>query len=324
MTNKIRLKTYAFASISLLAAALFLNIQLSAQTNPEDKNMKEQPLPFDPEQSMKYLKEICDIGTRISGSEGIVKQRVLIKKHFEALGAKVLEQEFKAIQKSTGRPTPMVNMVITWHPTARERVILCSHFDTRPFADQETDPKKRKGTFISANDGASGVALLMEMGRHMKKLNCNIGVDFVFFDGEEFVFDPDDEYFFGSKYFAREARKNTQTIKYRSAVLLDMVAGKDAKFPIEQNSWWKAGPVVREVWSTANELKIESFKLNEFSRVAVDDDHTALNNGGIPAIDIIDFDYKHWHKLSDTPEQCSGETMAGVAKVLGSWIQRQR
>ena len=324
MTNKIRLKTYALASLSMIAAMMFFYIQLSAQTNPEDKNMKEQPLPFDPEQSMKYLKEICDIGTRISGSEGIVKQRVLIKKHFEALGAKVLEQEFKAIQKSTGRPTPMVNMVITWHPTARERVILCSHFDTRPFADQETDPKKRKGTFISANDGASGVALLMEMGRHMKKLNCNIGVDFVFFDGEEFVFDPDDEYFFGSKYFAREARKNTQTIKYRSAVLLDMVAGKDAKFPIEQNSWWKAGAVVREVWSAANELKIESFKLNEFSRVAVDDDHTALNNGGIPAIDIIDFDYKHWHKLSDTPEQCSGETMAGVAKVLGSWIQRQR
>ena len=324
MTNKFRLKTYALASLSLLAAAMFFNIQLSAQTNPEDKNMKEQPLPLDPEQSMKYLKEICDIGTRISGSEGIVKQRVLIKKHFEALGAKVLEQEFKAIQKSTGRPTPMVNMVITWHPTARERVILCSHFDTRPFADQETDPKKRKGTFISANDGASGVALLMEMGRHMKKLNCIIGVDFVFFDGEEFVFDPDDEYFFGSKHFAREARKNTQAIKYRSAVLLDMVAGKDAKFPIEQNSWWKAGTVVREVWSAANDLKIESFKLNEFSRVAVDDDHTALNNGGIPAIDIIDFDYKHWHKLSDTPEQCSGETMAGVAKVLGSWIQRQR
>ena len=324
MTNKIRLKSYALASLSMIAVVMFLNIQLSAQTNPEDKNMKEQPLPFDPEQSMKYLIEICDIGTRISGSEGIVKQRILIKKHFEALGAKVLEQEFKAIQKSTGRPTPMVNMVITWHPTVRERVILCSHFDTRPFADQETDPKKRKGTFISANDGASGVALLMEMGMHMKKLNCTIGVDFVFFDGEEFVFDPDDEYFFGSKYFAREARKNTKTIKYRSAVLLDMVAGKDAKFPIEQNSWWKAGAVVREVWSAANELKIESFKLNEFSRVAVYDDHTALNNGGIPAIDIIDFDYKHWHKLSDTPDQCSGETMAGVAKVLGSWIQRQR
>ena len=84
MTNKIRLKTYALASLSLLAAAMFFNIQLSAQTNPEDKNMKEQPLPFDPEQSMKYLKEICDIGTRISGSDGIVKQRVLIKKHFEA------------------------------------------------------------------------------------------------------------------------------------------------------------------------------------------------------------------------------------------------
>lgn len=324
MTKRTRTKPFAFALLNMIVAALVFNFNLSAQTNLDNRNMKEQPLPFDAEQSMKYLKEICDIGTRISGSEGIVKQRILIKKHFESLGAKVLEQEFKAIQKSTGRPTPMVNMIITWHPTTRERVILCSHFDTRPHADQETDPKKRKGAFISANDGASGVALLMEMGRHMKQLNCNVGVDFVFFDGEEFVFDPDDEYFFGSKHFAREARKNTQTIKYRSAVLLDMVAGKDAKFPIEQNSWWKAGAVVREVWSTANDLKIEAFKLNEFSRVAVDDDHTALNNGGIPAIDIIDFDYKHWHKLSDTPEQCSGNTMAGVAKVLGSWIQRQR
>ena len=324
MLNNIRTKAFACLSLSMLITLMVFNIHLSAQTIPDDKNMKEQQVPFDAEQSMKYLKEICDIGTRISGSEGIIKQRVLIKKHFEALGAKVIEQEFKAIQKSTARPTPMVNMIITWHPGIRERVILCSHFDTRPYADQETDPKKRKGTFLSANDGASGVALLMELGNQMKKLNCKIGVDFVFFDGEEFVFDPDDEYFFGSKHFAREARKNTQTIKYRSAVLLDMVAGKDAKFPIEQNSWWKAGSVVREVWATANELKIDSFKLNEFSRVAVDDDHTALNNGGIPAIDIIDFDYKHWHKLSDTPEQCSGETMAGVAKVLGSWIQRQR
>ena len=212
MSNKSRLKTFALASFAMLIAALVFNMQLSAQNNPEEKKMKEEPLPFEPEQSMKYLKEICDIGTRISGSEGIVKQRILIKKHFEALGAKVLEQEFKAIQKSTGRPTPMVNMIITWHPTIRERVILCSHFDTRPFADQETDPKKRKGTFISANDGASGVALLMEMGRHMKRLNCNVGVDFVFFDGEEFVFDPDDEYFFGSKHFAREARKTPRRL----------------------------------------------------------------------------------------------------------------
>ncbi len=316
-TSKIRLT-------SIIIAALTFAMCLEAQTNPEEKKMKEIALPFDAEQSMKYLKEICEIGTRISGSEGIVKQREIIKKHFEKFGAKVLEQDFKAIQRSTNRPTPMVNLIVTWHPEARERVILCSHFDTRPFADQETDPKKRKGTFISANDGGSGVALLMEMGRHMRKLNCQVGVDFVFFDGEEFVFDPDDEYFFGSKHFAKEARKNTQIVKYRSAILLDMVAGKGAKFPIEQNSWWKAGQIVREVWSTANELKIDNFKLNEFSKFAVEDDHIPLNNNGIPAIDIIDFDYKHWHKLSDTPEQCSGETMAAVAKVLASWLQRQR
>ncbi len=114
MQNKIWLKAYAYTTLIMFIAALVFSIKLHAEVNSENKNMKEMPLPFDPEQSMKYLKEICDIGTRISGSEGIIKQRILIKKHFEALGAKVIEQEFKAIQKSTGRPTPMVNMIITY------------------------------------------------------------------------------------------------------------------------------------------------------------------------------------------------------------------
>lgn len=288
----------------------------------QEPNMGKPAVAFDPAQAMKYLEQVCQIGTRISGSEGMSKQRAMIVKHFESLGAKVVIQEFKATQRSTSRPVDMANIIVSWHPSSRERVILCSHYDTRPRADQETDPGKRKAAFISANDGGSGVALLMELGKSMKGMNLKIGVDFVFFDGEEFVFDPDDEYFFGSKHFGREARKNMQVVKYRAAILLDMVAGKGAKFPIEQNSWWKAAPLVREVWSVAQELKAEAFRADEFSRVAVEDDHIPLNNSGIPAIDIIDFEYKHWHRITDTPEQCSGETMAQVARVLSSWMQR--
>ncbi|MSR32739.1 MAG: M28 family peptidase [Gemmataceae bacterium] len=289
-------------------------------TNQENP-MKEVAVPFESAKAMNYLKSLCDIGPRISGSEGMKKQKALIRKHFEDCGAKVLEQNFQAVPRSTGRPVAMTNLVISWHPESRNRVIFCSHFDTRPFADQETDPKKRKGEFVSANDGGSGVALLMELGRHMKKVPCGYGVDFVFFDGEEYILDQGDEYFFGSKHFAREAKKQP-AVKYHGAILLDMVGGKEASFPIEQNSWIRAGRLVESVWAVANSLGAKQFKSTEFSKVAVEDDHIPLNNAGIPAIDIIDFDYKHWHKLSDTPDNCSGETLATVAKVLSTWLQR--
>ena len=109
---------------------------------------------------------------------------------------------------------------------------------------------------------------------------------------------------------------------YKAAILLDMVGGKRARFPIEQNSWMHASKLVKEVWGIARELKCPAFR-DGFSRVAVEDDHLPLNRAGIPAIDIIDFDYAHWHLLSDVPRNCSGESLEQVAKVLSVWLQRQ-
>jgi hypothetical protein len=283
------------------------------------------PAPFDGKQAITYLKKICDIGPRISGTEGMAKQQELITKHFTDLGAKVELQKFTARQ---GRrdPIEMANIIVSWHPEQERRVIFCSHYDTRPIADQEENMERWRKPFVSANDGGSGVALLMELGHHMKNLNCKIGVDFVFFDGEEYIWDSKtDVYFFGSKHFAetyRDERKKQKTkVNYTAAILLDMVGGKNAKFPIEPNSWYNAAGVVRSVWGVAQELKVTSFR-NEQGQ-AVEDDHLPLNRiGGIPAIDIIDFDYKHWHRLTDTPDNCSAESLEQVAKVLSVWVQR--
>src|SRR5207253_9672 len=110
------------------------------------------------------------------------------------------------------------------------RVILCSHYDTRPIADQEPDERKWREPFLSANDGGSGVAFLMELGRHMKDLPAKVGVDFVFFDGEEYIFERDrDKYFLGSKHFAQTWKGDTERCDYAGAVLLDMIAGKGAR-----------------------------------------------------------------------------------------------
>jgi Zn-dependent M28 family amino/carboxypeptidase len=165
----------------------------------------------------------------------------------------------------------------------------------------------------------------MELAHHMKDLPTKVGVDFVFFDGEEYVFDRDeDEYFLGSKHFGREYRKNRGKMVYGGAILLDMVGGKKAQFPIEKNSWNRAGGLVREVYTIAEELKASAFRSDLFSKVEVLDDHVPLNQSGIPAIDLIDFDYPHWHRLSDVPENCSGESLEQVAQVLAVWLQRGR
>ncbi|HMC63523.1 MAG TPA: M28 family peptidase, partial [Gemmataceae bacterium] len=167
-------------------------------------------------------------------------------------------------------------------------------------------------------------ACLMELAHHMRELPTDVGVDFVFFDGEEYIFQPGhDKYFFGSEFFAEQYRKARPKNRYVAAVLLDMIAGKDAHFPIEQNSWFKAGPLVQELWKIAAEQKCTAFR-KEFSNSPVDDDHLALNAAGIPAVDIVPNleDYRHWHRLSDVPANCSGETMAEVARVLTTWLQR--
>jgi glutaminyl-peptide cyclotransferase len=286
------------------------------------------PAAFDGKRAMGYIEQLCKIGPRISGTEGMKKQQDLIKAHFEKLGAKVELQRFQGKQLSQPAPVEMANIVVTWFPDRERRVLLCSHYDTRPHADQEPDRNNWTKPFVSANDGTSGVAWLMELGNHMKQLPLTVGVDFVLFDGEEYVFDgagrdARDKYFFGSEHFADEYRKDRHGRFYAAGILLDLCAGKDAVYPVEQNSWFQAGGLLQQIFATAKEMHVSNF--DEKRTVTVNDDHLALNAAGIPTVDIIDFDgYKHWHRLSDTPDKCSPETMENLSKVLSIWLQRCR
>jgi len=294
---------------------------------PHDGFASDRPggdrISFDGRRAMRYLNAICSIGPRISGTDGMKRQQELLEKLFKELGAEVRYQRFTARQRSVRKDTEMANLIASWHPERTRRCILCSHYDTRPIADQEDDPRRWRDPFISANDGGSGVALLMEFAHHMKDLPTDVGVDFVFFDGEEYVWEHEgDEYFFGSKHFGQQYRRNPGRTAYVGAILLDMVGGKDAHFPVERNSWRFQPRLVETIWNIAREQHISSFQSERFSRYEIEDDHLPLNRSGIPAIDIIDFDYKHWHRLSDVPSNCSGESLEQVAQVLAIWLQR--
>jgi hypothetical protein len=294
-----------------------------AEDRGGDKKPEVKAVGFDGEKAAKYVKDLCDIGPRISGSDGMKKQIELLVKHFEGHGGKVARQEFQATQKGR-KPVGMTNLVVSWFPDRKERVILCCHYDTRPKADQEANKLNWDKPFVSANDGTSGVAFLMELARHMNNLSTTVGVDFVIFDGEEYVFGDDDDYFFGSKHFAAEYKKaaKTRTYTYTAAVLFDLCFHDGARLKVEDHSWLGAKDLVNTLWGIAERRKAKSFVYQRgFDRgTAVLDDHVALLEVGIPAVDVIDFDYAHWHKLSDTPDKIAPKQMAEVAGVVVEWL----
>ena len=290
--------------------------------------------PIDAERTMGYLKQLCEIGPRVSATPGMLKQQQLLTAHFKKYGGSVNEQQFQTRQASQRQPVTMTNMIVSWFPERKRRIIFCTHYDTRPAAHEEPQRNWDK-PFISANDGTSGVALLMELAHHMKDFPTGVGVDFIFFDGEEYIFDMGtgglkgaDRYFLGSEHFASEYKKNLQRsgTTYEAAILLDLFAHKNARLAMEGYSVRFAPKLVLDVWNTAQLLGAKSFVREQGFRRGneVSDDHLALLEVGIPAIDVIDFDYKHWHKLTDTLEQCSGEQMSEVGQVLLGWLQLQK
>jgi glutaminyl-peptide cyclotransferase len=289
----------------------------------EDREPEAAAVAFDGERAMTYLKTLCDLGPRVSGTEGMRLQQDLLKKHFEKYGATVTFQKFDGKQPSQKAAVPMANMIVSWRPEAKRRLILCGHYDTRPIADQEPRMGDWRKPFLSANDGTSTVALFMELAHHLKDLPLKVGLDFVIFDGEEFINDnKTDRFFLGSTFFGTNYKREKQEVKYLAAVLLDLFAGKHAVLRVEQNSRLLAGALCEDVWAEAKRQGAKSFVWEPGPEVQ--DDHLALNAANIPAIDLIDFDYPHWHKLTDLPRECSGEKMAEVARVLLGWAQRMK
>lgn len=302
----IRLAAFVF-SVQLLSAICFAQ--------------KPAVLPFDGQRAFSYLEAICALGPRISGTPQMTQQQELITSHFTKLGATVQYQDFDVPHPLTGGPVRMRNIIVSWRPDAPERLLLCCHYDTRPKPDREPNAAHRELPFIGANDGASGVALMMELGNQFAALPIKPAVDFVIFDGEELVYSDKDKYFHGSEYFAKAYRDAPAGgPRYRDGVLLDMVAGKNATFFYEGNSLKYAPDVTRKVWDTARRAGVKEFVARRKHEVL--DDHIPLNTiAKIPTCDIIDFDYPHWHLRNDIPAACSATTLTKVGRVVSLWIE---
>ena len=266
---------------------------------------------FDGERAYALLKELCLIGPRNHGSYGKEKAEAWIADRMKACGAEVSVHEFKHLpRRATGEST-FRNIVAKLRPGESRRVLLGTHYDTRSWADKDPDPSVRMEPIIGANDGGSGVAVLIALAEAWKTAPPAFGVDMIFFDGEDFGREGEwDDYFLGSTAWMRDFTG----YKVEWGVILDMIG--DAKLTIrkEKASIDGAPQVVERLWAAAGRVGAKAF-LDE-SQPTMMDDHTAFLKNGLPVALLIDFDYPFFHTDEDTPDRCSAESLGQVGRTL--------
>ncbi len=274
---------------------------------------REKPV-FDGRSAFRFLREQCEIGPRYPGSrEHLILRRYLVDK-LRDFGANVSAQSFDAVL-TTGDTLKLANIIGNYNLGSDRRILLGAHYDTRPRADRDPDPSNRKKPIPGANDGASGVAVLLEIARLLGESEPPLGVDIVFFDGEDYgVEGVQEDYILGSSYFA----SHMSGYNPESVIIVDMVGKKDVEIKRERFSDLYSGPLMDELFGIADSLGVSSFSDEEGSHIL--DDHIPFIKRGIPAVDLIDFDYPQWHTLEDTPDKCSAASLEGVGKVLIEYI----
>ncbi len=264
---------------------------------------------FDQAAAFRLLERQCEFGPRPPGSLPHEEMKLWLIETLKPLADGVSIQRFTVLS-DTGQ-VDLTNVIASFKPDARERVLLGAHWDTRPVADEDPDPANRASPIPGANDGASGVAVLLELASVMSKSEPRVGVDLVFFDGE----DGGDggglpQWCMGSAYYA--GAMGGYCPKY--AVVIDMIGDADLSIPKEPNSVQTSRDVVEAVWDAARRAGSTSFT-DDFGKPMFDD-HIALIRAGVPTALVIDFDYAYWHTLDDTPDKCAPESLGEVGRAL--------
>jgi len=283
---------------------------IESSTSPSD----DPTLLFDSNQAFDILKKQCEFGPRPPGSEAHRNTRdylfAELKKHTDTVTLQPYTSEVDTIDDPPQRiALHMNNIIAEFGGGHSDTLLLAAHWDTRPCADKDPNPNKQREPILGANDGASGVAVLLEIARILKEVPPPRRVIIILFDGEDYG-KTTDQMFLGSRYFA----KNMGKWKPDYGILLDMIGDKDLQIPIERFSWNANREYADAIWRRAKKLGLAPFqhKLG----YAIMDDHVPLIKAGIPMVNIIDFDYPHWHTLEDTVDKCSPKSLEVVGKLV--------
>lgn len=257
---------------------------------------------FDSSRAYADVQTQVAMGSRSSGSVGHVQIREWMRAELESAGWVV------EIHQSERMSQPIYN-VIAKRNAEPPQIILGAHYDTRLFADNDPFLDNRSLPVPGANDGASGVAVLLELARTLPE--DTVPVWLVFFDAEDNGRIDGWDWILGSRAFVEEVEMNPQAV-----VIVDMIGDADLNIYLEKNS---DKALRAEIWETAERLGYGNVFINS-EKYSILDDHTPFLEAGIPAVDIIDFDYPYWHTIEDTPDKVSAESLQAVGDTLWHWV----
>ncbi|MBI4545318.1 MAG: M28 family peptidase [Gemmatimonadetes bacterium] len=315
----------ALAAMLLLAATACNGIQERPPAEKEEAGRSLAPdaatqtagVPaFNAQRAHELIRRQVAFGPRVPGAPGHARQLQWMEGELRTRADTLILQDFTHTTGS-GRSLRMTNLLARFGPELPDRILLVAHWDTRPTADQERDPARRRQPIPGANDGGSGTAVLLELADVLSRHSPPIGVDLLFVDGEDY---GPGEMYLGATHFAANLPPGYRPLY---GVVVDLVADEDPTFPVEGYSAEYAPEVVDRVWSLAARLGYGHIFRRE-SGGAVSDDHVPLNRAGIRAIDIIDFDYgpgnRYWHTLEDSFEHTSPRGLEAVGAVLAALV----
>jgi glutaminyl-peptide cyclotransferase len=255
---------------------------------------------FDSARAFDHVKQLVAIGPRPAGSPGAQKTRDYIKAQLASLGIAITEQPFEA--QTPAGTVKMVNVSGTIPGPGTGRLIIAGHYDTKVF---------KEFAFVGANDGGSSTAFLIELARVLKDRNNALTIELLFLDGEEAIGEWETGNTYGSRHYVLEAAKDAASLKRMKAlILVDMIGDRDLVLKRESNSTpW----LTDAIWSAARKLNRPEFVAES---TPIEDDHLPFLAAGIPAVDIIDLDYPHWHQEGDTLDKVSPSSLQVVGDVL--------
>ena len=274
------------------------------------------PTGFDAARAFTKLEQLVEQGHRYYGAPGRGAALDRLESELRAVSDGVEREDFDVVEPVSGQTYTLTNLTARLWPEAQPRIVLGSHFDTRLWAEEDPDPARRAEPIPGANDGSSGVAVLLEVARVLRSRPAApaLGIDLVLFDGEEFGRPGRGGYCKGSEAWAAGARRRYPGALPAAGVVLDMVCDKDLTFKREPLSDRMARPLADRLWAKGAARRPDVFLDTRWP--GINDDHMPLQRVGIPAILVIDFDYPAWHTHADTLDQCAPESLAAIGDAL--------
>ena len=300
--------------LPLLSALSVFSALLSCREGPRP------PQEFDGSGAFGYIETQVGFGPRIPGSQAHRRMGDWLDSLLRQRADTVVVQSWQHVT-ARGDPLPLRNFIARFNPSAEKRLLLLAHWDSRPVSDSPRSREPAKPV-PGANDGGSGVALLLGVADVLKRSPPVIGVDLLFVDGEDygdFTKTPTDV-LIGSRYYGAHQLPGPKPLY---AVLFDLVADKDLQLYQEGNSLIGAPEVVELVWDTAKDLGHGGYFIAS-PRHTLIDDHIELQKAGIRAIDVVDFDYPSWHTPDDTIDKVSAASLQIVGDVALALVRREQ